>query len=102
MPYVIYQVVSGAEGYTHNGTTGLTEARVQFTIVSSHDESLITQAETIRDNIVDALHCFRGEQGNTQIEHAFLSNEYEDSNYDIQAYVKVIEFDIMFRDAITT
>lgn len=72
-PAIAYQVISESRGYQMDGQTGLTNTRMQLTIVAESVSQMDTLAEACRQ----VLSGYRGTVNGKYIHIITLANEYD-------------------------
>lgn len=87
LPAIVYQKIAGPRDYTHDGPSGLVDARVQF---SCWDETY-AGAKTLADKVRRAVSGFSGLMGGgVNVDSAFIENEIDDEDDEDSALYRTI------------
>lgn len=89
LPAVVFQKISRPRIYSHDGDSGLGNARYQF---SAWAETLAS-AEAIRQALIDSFSGFNGVMGDTSRANSFILNEQDDEEPETGLYRQMVDIE---------
>jgi hypothetical protein len=89
LPAVVYQVITDIEEHTHDGPSGLVQARMQMT----YHGSTYSEAKSVKDAILASIDGFSGTMGSTAV--ASVESQAASDSWSTAHEVPVVRQDFM-------
>jgi len=93
-PYIVYTLISAPRDYTHDGPSGIVEARYQLNICTD----TYAEAKAIADQLRSALSGFSGLLESVTVFSAMLDTELDSHEDNADLYVIFCDYIISYKE----